>query len=343
MRDSISEVTDLAQHGADCRVSPRSHPGPATIFHQIYSLNIFKPQIAAPKIHCSQVVGYALLVTSLALSHIAVALQSPAPAETASLLATPPRTWAVEAADNELKALHHPGSYLRYRMHVHDDKGDQIRDVIESKDGTVARLLQKNGHALTADEDQAERERLEATIASPSDYLKHVKNEETGRKLADSMIRLLPDAMIFTYTPDQPQSGTNHGAPELVMDYEPNPKWKPPTTTSAALTGLRGRLWLDAKTRHLVRMEGEIFQGVNFGWGMLAHIYPGGKLALEQTNAGGDRWIYTHFVQKVSVRALMVKTLNVHTNVDADSFQILPEIAYQDAIRTLLKTPLPAN
>jgi hypothetical protein len=281
----------------------------------------------------------ALLSTATSLH----AVQAGTASSTADLLASPPRTWAVEAAANELIALHHPGSYLRYRMHVRDDKGEQIRDVIESKDGSVARLIQKNGHVLTADEDQAERERLESVIASPSDYYKHVKNEETGRKLADSMIRLMPDAMTFTYTPGQPQSGTNHGAPEIVMDYEPNPKWKPPTTTSAALTGLRGRMWLDAKTRQLVRMEGDIFQGVNFGWGMLAHIYPGGKLALEQTDAGGNRWIYTHFTQKVSVRALMVKTLNVHTNVDADAFQILPEMGYQDAIRILLKTPLPVN
>jgi hypothetical protein len=258
-------------------------------------------------------------------------------------LSSPPRTWAVEAAANELVALHHTGSYLRYRMHVRDDKGDQIRDVIESKDGTVARLIQRNGRGLTTEEDQAERERLEGVIVSPSNFFKHIKNEETGHKLADSMIRLMPDAMIFTYTPDQPQSGENHGAPEIVMDYEPNPVWKPPTTTSAALTGLRGRMWLDAKTRQLVRMEGTVFQGVNFGWGMLAHIYPGGKLVLEQTDAGGGRWIYTHFTQQVSVRALMVKTLNVHTNVDADTFQIVPGIGYQDAIRTLLKTPLPSN
>ena len=31
----------------------------------------------------------------------------------------------------------------------------------------------------------------------------------------------------------------------------------------------------------------KISRGVNFGWGMVAHIYPGGKLKLDQTNAGG--------------------------------------------------------
>jgi hypothetical protein len=259
-------------------------------------------------------------------------------------LALPPRSWVVDAAVNELTALHHPGSYLRYRMHVRDDKGDLVRDVIESKDGTVARLVMKDGRPLTEAEDKAELDRLQAMIASPSDYFKHVRREESGRKIADALIRLMPDAMIYTYTPDQPQSGTNHGELEIVMDYEPNRNWKPPTTTSVALTGLKGRMWIDAKTRQLVRMEGTIFQGVNFGWGMIAHIYPGGKLVLEQTHAGEQRWIFTHFAEQVTVRALMVKTLDVHANVDTEAFQTLPgPISYQEAIRMLLNTPLTAH
>jgi hypothetical protein len=268
------------------------------------------------------------------------ATSSPSPSNP---LALPPRSWAVDASLNELAALHHPGSYLRYRMHVRDEKGDQVRDVIESKDGTVARLVLKDGRPLTEAEDKAERDRLQAMIASPSDYFKHVRNEESGRKIADALIRLMPDAMNYTYTPDQPQSGANHGELEIVMDYEPNRNWRPPTTTSAALTGLKGRIWIDAKTRQLVRTEGTIFQGVNFGWGMIAHIYPGGKLVLEQTNAAEQRWIFTHFTEQVTVRALMVKTINVHANVDAEAFQTLPGLSYQDAIRMLLGAPLTAH
>src|SRR5258707_11368213 len=52
----------------------------------------------------------------------------------ASLLSVPPRSWAADAAANELIALHHKGSYLRYRMETVNEKGDQVRDVIESKD-----------------------------------------------------------------------------------------------------------------------------------------------------------------------------------------------------------------
>ena len=263
--------------------------------------------------------------------------------DSSSLLSVPPRSWTVDTATNELVALYHKGSYLRYRMHSINERGDQVRDVIESKDGTVARLVLRDGKPLTEDEDKAERKRLGDMLASPSTFAKHVKNGDSERRNADKLVPLMPDAMLYSYTPGQPQA-SNSSALQVVLDFKPNPKFIPPNTEAEALTGLEGRIWIDAKTRHLVRMEGTISHPVNFGWGMIAHIYPGGKLLLEQTDAGGGRWIFTRFTMSLSVRALMVKTLNVHSNVEASAFQTLPgPMSYQDAIRLLLDTPLPGR
>ena len=244
----------------------------------------------------------------------------------ASPLSADPLVWVRAAAANELTALHYERTYLRYRMHVVDDKGDKIRDVLESKNGSVARLILRDGKPLTEEQDKAERQRLNDMLESPSAYAKHVKNDDSGRKIADSLIKLMPEAMLYTYVPGQPQTGKNPGMVEIVLDFEPNPKFSPPTTTAEALTGLKGRVWIDAKSRYVVRMEGTIFRGINFGWGMLAHIYPGGKLMVEQTDIGGGRWIFTNFTEQLSVRALMVKTLNVKTNVEASEFKSVNEM-----------------
>jgi hypothetical protein len=259
----------------------------------------------------------------------------------ASLLSAPPRSWAVDAAANELVALHHTNSYLRYRMETVNEKGDQVRDVVESKDGTVARLILRDGKPLSDEQDKGERERLNDILASPSMYAKHVKSSESDKKIADALVPLMPDAMLYSYTPGQPQSGRNGGALEIVLDYKPNPKFVPPSTESQALSGLEGRIWIDAKTRYVVRMEGTITHGVNFGWGLLAHIYPGGKVVMNQTNAGGNRWIFTDFSMQLSVRALMVKTLNIRSSAKASAYQTLGPMSYRDAIHLLLETPLP--
>jgi hypothetical protein len=258
-----------------------------------------------------------------------------------SLPSISPHDLAAEAAANELLALHHKGSYLRYRMETVNERGDQVRDIIESKDGTVARLILKDGKPLTAEQDKAERERLNDMLASPAVFAKHVKNGESEKSTADKLVPMIADAMNNTYTPGQPQSGRNGGAPEIVMDYKPNPKWVPPSTQAQALTGLQGRVWIDAKTHYVVRMEGTIFRPVNFGWGMLAHIYPGGKVEMDQTNVGDNRWIFTDFSMNLSVRALMVKKLDIHSSAKTSNHQKLGPMSYQDAIHLLLATPLP--
>jgi hypothetical protein len=264
-------------------------------------------------------------------------------ADAASLLSTPPRSWAVDAATNELIALHHKDSYLRYRMRTVNDKGEQVRDVIESKDGTVYRLVSRNGAPLSDEQDKGERQRLEDMIASPGAFFRHIKNGETDRKMADRLVPLMPDAALYSYTPGQPQTGKNNGALEIVLDYKPNPKFVPPNTEAEALTGLEGRVWIDEKSHYLVRMEGTIAHPINFGWGMLAHIYPGGKVVLNQTGTANNRWIFTSFSMHLSVRALVVKNLLVHTEVSASDFQTLGPMSYQDAIHMLLNTPLPGR
>lgn len=257
------------------------------------------------------------------------------------LTSVPAKTWAQEAAEKEIEIIEHSGSFLRYRQRTIDSRRDELRDVIESKDGTVARLLKRGDHPLTAEEDQAERDRLNGLIEHPSEFQSHVARDQKGKKQAIVMIRLMPEAMIYTYASDQTPAPGSSG-PQVVIDYAPNPRFNPPTTESEALSGLRGRIWIDAKAKTIVRMTSEVFQAVNFGWGILAHVYPGGKVDVEQTNAVDGRWNMTSFHEHVTVKALMVKTISVNSEVHSFDFQQLPgSMSYQDAIRMLLATEPP--
>jgi hypothetical protein len=263
------------------------------------------------------------------------------------MLSIPARTWAVDAANNEVLVIQHPGSYLRYRMHIIDEKGDQTRDQIETADGSVARLILRDGHALTPDQDAAERERLNYLLNSPSAYARHIKNETANKKQGFDILKLMPDAMLWSYAANQPQPPNQPAGdpPLVVLDFKPNPKWSPPTMLSEGLTGLEGRVWIDSSTRRMVRFEGDIFQPVNIGLSVLGHLYPGGKILAEQTNVGSQRWIVEHIDMQLAVRVLMVKTVNVHTRYDTsrDTFQPVPSMTYKQAIKILLDTPLPTH
>ncbi|MDQ2735119.1 MAG: hypothetical protein M3Y55_09060, partial [Pseudomonadota bacterium] len=199
-------------------------------------------------------------------------------------MAVPAQRWAADAAMHELKVVEYEHNYLRYRMHIVDVKGDVVRDVIESNDGPVARLILKDGRPLTPEEDAAEHDRLQAMLDSPGAFARHVKNEQSGKKMAAEMIGALPEAMVYSYAAGQPQrehKSVNDPA-EVVVDFKPNPAWNPPSLASEALTGLEGRVWIDTRTHYMTRLETSVFRGVNIGWGIFAHIYPGGNAWFEQ-------------------------------------------------------------
>jgi hypothetical protein len=77
-----------------------------------------------------------------------------------------------------------------------------------------------------------------------------------------------------------------------------------------------------------------VLRPVNMGFGILAKIYPGGTLALDQTNLGGDHWVYSHLDEHLTARVLMVKNYPEDNVITSWDFRPMPALlSYQDAIR----------
>jgi hypothetical protein len=296
------------------------------------------------------VVGDRVGLTMVLLSSLLFLYRCDAMAQPANMppggdaLSLPPSEWARLAAENEIKIIRYHSPYLRYRVHLVDTKGDQTRDVIESTEGAIARLIGRSGKPLTRQQDNAERSRLQAMLDAPQTFSKHIRDEQTGKQIAVDILAMLPQAMTYSYAPGQPQraeAAAGHvGGQEVVLDFKPNPQWKAPNLKAEALTGLDGRLWIDPETQVVTGLDGRIFQAINFGWGMVAHIYPGGTLKVEQVALPGHRFFASHFVEDVTVRAMLVKMLKVHEESTSSDFSPIRELSYRQAIQTLLDTPL---
>jgi hypothetical protein len=294
-----------------------------------------------------QQLGFTSLALSLAtmalsLPTCSLAAQQPTRSRSLNLESTPPRHWVEAAAVNEEHIIDDDGNFpLRYRTRKVDAKSDTTREIIETRQGSVARLIQRNGQPITAAEDALERDRLNAMLASPSDFIKHHKHDSAARGYSMALVRKLPDAMSFTYVPGQPQPAYASSL-QVVIDFTPNPAFKPSAMIENVLTGIEGRVWIDAESLRVTRIEAHVLRPVDFGWGMLARIYPGGSVEFEQANAGGDRWAYSHVSENLTIREMMVKTSQQRQSMDAGNFQILPApVTYQEAVHMLLATQIP--
>ena len=259
----------------------------------------------------------------------------------ASLPPGTPDSWVEAAVRSELALIQDDKHPMRFLMRIVNRKGDTTRDIIESAQGNVARLIQRDGKPITATEDKDERSRLNDILASPKDFLKHQERDGEGRTYALQLIKLLPQAGLYSYTPGQPQA-PNATAPQVVIDFHPNPAFHPPTMVSELLTGFKGRVWIDPQTKTVTRIEGDVIRPVNFGWGLVARVYPGGHIEFEQTLVEGKRWIYSHLDMNVTIREIMLRTVNEKTKMGAWNFKLLPApINFQDAVRELLAERIP--
>ncbi len=254
-----------------------------------------------------------------------------------------PVSWVQAAVPHEIRIIDDDGSFpVRYRTHRIDAHGEIVRETIECREGTVSRLLLREGKPLTPEEDAAERDRLNAILADPSDWRKHQKRNTSARSYATDLVKLMPQSMIYTYTPGQPQL-PNSTSQQIVLDFHPDPAFKPPTTVSEMLTGIEGRMWIDKHRLVLTRVEGHINKPINFGWGgVFAKMYPGGNIVFEQTEAGNGRWIYSFLDENITIREMLVHTAVEKVQSTAFDIHLLPaQISYQEAIKELLAIPLP--
>jgi hypothetical protein len=258
--------------------------------------------------------------------------------------AGPASAWVDAAVRNEVTILQQQGTFsVQYTERKIDTKGDVTRLIIESREGGVARLIERNGEPITAAEDAAERTRLGETANHRDEFLRHHRHDASTRNDAVALMKLMPTAMIYTYAAGQPQL-PNVKSPQTVLDFTPNPKFHAPTMLSEALTGFAGRVWIDEANKHVTRIEGKVLHPVNFGFGILARLYPGGTVALEQVDAGDGHWVYSHIEDHLVVRAMMVKTVNQSVEMRSSHIEPLPALlGFQDAIKKLLATQIPLH
>jgi hypothetical protein len=244
-----------------------------------------------------------------------------------------------KASQNETaKVLN--GQPFRFLLRKIDEKGDITKEIVQTKEGDIARLVLYNNQPLTDERKEQERARLDHLMAHPEEQQRRHRREQEDSARADKLVTLLPDAFIYEYI------GTVPGAsgPVIKLHFKPNPQFSPPDREAEVYHGMAGELWIDEAQVRMVRLDAHLIADVNFGWGFLGRLYKGGSIVVEQADVGYHHWETTHMKLSLTGRALMVKSLNIHTQEDESDFHPVPkDIGYQDAIRMLEAPPAPAQ
>jgi hypothetical protein len=236
------------------------------------------------------------------------------------------RALAIELAS--IQDTQHP---IRYRLRKSSPRLSTTKEIFETSDGAVARLVAINDHPLSTADEQKEQARLSGLLTDPSRqrHRKQSEEEDTGRVL--KVMRALPSAFIYQY------AGDVEGPTGRVQKFafHPNPSFDPPDLETEALTAMTGEIWVDAAQGRVAKLEGHLQQDVDFGWGILGRLNKGGWIVIEQADIGNHQWRIVHFQMVMSGR-LVFKTRSFDTVEDETQFVPVPVgLGYGQAIQML--------
>jgi hypothetical protein len=201
----------------------------------------------------------------------------------------------------EAEAADH--THWRYRIHREDDKGSQDRDVIDSKEGQLARTVLLNGQPLTPEQRAADEARMKKLVSDPSERAKRDKRAKDDDEKGIQMLRAIPEAFIFKY------EGAENG--QVILSFFPNPHYTAPTRELQVFRSMSGKMWIYRAEGRLARMDGSLFEDVTFGWGLLGRLNKGGTFSVTQSRVADNHWVYVSLDVKMIGHAVIFKSINV--------------------------------
>ena len=222
---------------------------------------------------------------------------------------------------------------MRYKLHKITPRLSTTKELVETNDGLVARLIAVNGEPLSDSAEKKEQQRLDELLRDPGKQRHRKQGEDADAERALKVLRALPTAFLYRLDGDSDsaaQPGTT-----VKFAFRPNPAFDPPDLETQALTAMEGEIWVDRVQERVTHLEGRLQHDVDFGWGILGRLDKGGWIEIEQSEVAGQSWRTVHFQMRMSGR-LLFRTRVFDTEEQESNFVPVPVgIDYRRGIELL--------
>ena len=245
--------------------------------------------------------------------------------------AAAPETARPLMKDGIYNELHdrHKDSYWQYRSHVVTDKKNILREQIETSQGPVYRILARDGHELQGDSEQKEENRLISYVHDPGAIAKVQHSHESDEDRLAHVMALLPVAYVFQY--EGPAMGSR-----VRLKFEPNPNFKPSGYVDRVMYGLGGEIVVDQTLKRLVSMQGTIQHKIDFGFGLLGYVDPGGTFTIHRIQVSPKHWKADLVAVHVQGKVLLFSNVSKVERESRSDFEPVPhDITLQQAVARL--------
>jgi len=220
------------------------------------------------------------------------------------------------AMQAELDADKNDHTRWRYRDGKKDGI-DTVSIVVETKDGSVRRVIMRNGQPLSEAEARAEDERVRRFIHDSDKLAKQRRDGAQDGKNAEELLRMLPEAFTWKLVSEDEQKYTLH--------FDPNPNFSPPDMKGRVLGTMAGTLVVSKPENRIETISGKLTQDVTIGWGLLGRLHEGGTFRVERRQVAPGFWQIVETHVHIEGKALFFKTIGEQQDEVQTEFTQVPE------------------
>lgn len=193
----------------------------------------------------------------------------------------------------------------------------------------VDRVFEKNDQKLP---ETQQRELIDRFMRDPRAKQKQLAESDHDNQQVDNLLKLLPDAFLWTQTGMTPTT--------VLLHFEPNPGFHPPTREARVFGGMTGDVAIDRRQYRIVSMSGLLTRDVTFGGGLLGRLKKGSTFSLEQAEVGKASWQLTGIHVHLEGSALLFKSVSLQQDDERSQFQPEPQdVTLGDAATVAMRQP----
>jgi hypothetical protein len=205
------------------------------------------------------------------------------------------------AVQSELVAAERDHSVWAYRDHDTTAEKDAVYLVVDSPAGGVRRMIEINGHASDADTQRQETQHIMDFVRDPSAQAKERKSVAHDDEQAAQLLRMLPDAFIWTLKSETAEYAT--------LTYRPNDDFRPPSMEARVMGTMAGEMVIAKADNRIRTLRGALSDDVRFGFGIFGKLRRGGTFDIERREIAPHIWQITESRVHIGGRALLFKNI----------------------------------
>jgi hypothetical protein len=195
---------------------------------------------------------------------------------------------SIQNYDRDWRALRDTWTYTQKDVTQSEgSKEVEVSDIIPLNGTPYERLISKDGHALTPEEQRKEERKYQRALRARE---KESRVERAWRiqkyDNERAFVKDIPAAYDFRLVGEE----SVENRPAWVITMTPRAGFVPSTPRASLLSHIEGKLWIDKEDLQWAKAEAHVFETIGIGW-ILARVQPGTKFAVEQTRVENGLWM----------------------------------------------------